>query len=233
MNLNRDQFLSLLPFIAGFLILCGACKALVFYAFFGISIAAFFDLSEYLTQFLGNILAIGLLVVLEVAFIFLFNVYRKPAKPNQNSKGFHIGLVFLSSALIIWIFPLLFERTTYWINAALIMTILLAVFYGLMEIIYHLRKRSLIDNFGIVLLSLSVIYITILSAWGFYDANSLRYKPRRRNEVAIYMNDSSVVSSTNKLIFLGLTKNYAFMYNIDSMSTRIVSLSDLKEIIIK
>lgn len=228
--------------ISSFLLLCGVLKFYLYYKRFNISILRFIDLSEILTLFMDNIIAYLAIIIPITINLFLIYVKVKSEIPNISNSIWHITFsqwplilffFFISTiGIIIYFFKSkgVRQRDFKYLILLIVISILTLPFLFIYSLrIMHIYFHIQIEFTYVYLTFLSVLLLgyTLLTVQneihkvindGFYDGVKL-----------VFENDFTIES--NRLVyFIGMTKNYVFVYEKASNACTAYKVNNLRTI---
>jgi hypothetical protein len=221
------------PIFSVLLIGFGLLKAYCYYAYFGIRIVAFLDLSEVLLMFVDDIALLTLGSLIMVALIEWYGrdklysrIYERKGRYNIKEILFEIAPFLLSGALVI-ISP---NRSGAY--QAILMAGALLAFYLITWIRRMLSERLNIDQSVNVILSIVIMMGILMCVFGFRKGILLDYsKVRDRGSISLKSGRTIVANDT--LLILGKTKNFLFLYDRFSKVKTIIPMEDVQQIEIK
>lgn len=227
--------------LSSFLLLCGVLKFYIYYKKFNVSILRFVELSEILTLFMDNIIAYLAIIIPTTINLCLFYMKIKNEIADSGISIWKITfgqwpllIIFFGISIIgIIIFykknkGVGFRDLIYLILLALICILVLPALF-----IYTLRTLN--SNFHLevefiylyfIFLCLLLLGYTLLTAQneahkvknnGYYDGVKLVF-------------ENNTIESNRMIYFIGMTKNYVFVYEKSNASCTVHKVSNLKTI---
>ena len=228
--------------ISSFLLLCGVLKFYIYYKKFNISILRFIDLSEILTLFMDNIIAYLAIIIPTTINLFLFYTKAKNAISDNSISIWQITinqwplLLLFFTISIIGILGYFFQNKgikrrdlVYLILLALIVMLILPVLF-----ISALRILNNQFNVEVAFFYVHLIFLAfLLIVYTFFTAQNEAYKVKNNgyyNGVKLVFENNFTIESNRQLYFIGMTKNYVFVYEKAGKSCTAYKVSDLRTI---
>ena len=231
MKNSIEQISKSIPFIATLILISSVIKNSFFYSNFGINISEFIDLSEFPLLFINDlpfylIFLISLLSYLP--FIYLRTYFRN----KYGSEHFTFSKTKKFAELMI---------------PSLILLIFITVFFK-----YPLEiKLTLIQSFVVSIISLILLYVdgsiefskkyifwSCISCMLLFSGMSAfseisEIESGKIKKCVLFDFNGINVETNNKIVFLGKTKNFVFIYDISKKETQIFDFNQIKNFSIK
>jgi hypothetical protein len=223
-----DTLSKLLPIGAVFIILCSSIKLVVYYQIFSITIADYLEIGEYATLFVDDILKYLAIFGLGIAIHLIDQFSRKKTTSESNDNPF-----LHSTKKIIWFFSVM-----------AIIIVAVAVFIS-HTISFH-EKLNAIKSGLLALISLTFIfalntryefnyfYFIIYSLLvytgmdGAMDGHKIIENDDKLNyEITI---EGRKIYTDDCLHYIGKSKKYIFLYDLDSEESTIIPIEKVNEI---
>ncbi|MFV8351534.1 hypothetical protein [Flavobacterium sp. XS2P14] len=224
-----EQLSKLLPFGSVFIILCSSIKLVVFYKIFKISIVEYIGISEYLTFFIDDILYYIAIFGIGLTF-YVYNTDFTETNTlieidwRENIKS----IIFISGLIVTIIILKLILYNNSEIESDKYQIIGVGIFIILC--LLHVLSSKINFNFPYpIFILLSIITYT------FMEGNSDAYKKienANKSNTVIELKDYKIVTNS-KLIYLGKTEKYFFLFKIDTKTSVIIPNENVIQIKIK
>ena len=238
-----DQILKFTSLLTAFLVACGVLRFYIYYKMFNISILRFIDISEILILFMDNLLGYFAIIVpsaLNIFFLVKFSGHFAKYKPISFvelirdqlpvSGSFFVGTctgaiiyfllsknlklkdLFLLIVLII-LFIILFPAVFYYTNAFLI---------------DYLKTQMDLSTLLLLFICFFLICYTVIISYlevdkvkhmGFYKSVKIKFK------------SEPIINGTPEKFYIGMTKNFIFIYEKSIATTTVYKMNDLESIV--
>ena len=242
---------AIVPYVGAICIFCGFYKLKIIYSSFGIDISNFIGTSEILTSFLPDLTEYVLIILGIMIFKFLLMSKKDIQSKESEVKNLitmknglvrlyaHlkmntivlIPLIMYSLMTIIFyfFFPNKIPSSNFLFFALLgilVFNILLLEFERKFLLVYKKRIDSSIINLVIVvsLFFLYTIQTASVEIREIRDGNGTRIS---------FEYETDQIKSTKKMLYIGKTLNYIFMFNRASNETSVYQISQSKNIVIQ
>jgi hypothetical protein len=237
-----DRILQLTSLIGTFMLFCGVLKFYLFYKGFNISILRFLDLQEILTLFMDNLIAYFFILIPTSICFFLFHKKIENIVNDSSLNVFQILIsqwlllsVFILIAVVGGVFYFFASKGVTVKDLVLILLLILICFMGI-PLLYILIKREFELEFSSVLL-IEDIYLlflgVLLLVYSIWTAINEVHKVKEGNYyygVEIIFKDDRTITSNKTRYFIGMTKNYFFVYDYSAKSSKVYKTDDLRSI---
>ncbi|TWI84984.1 hypothetical protein IQ13_0137 [Lacibacter cauensis] len=230
------------------LIISGALKFYFYYKQFNISVLRFFDLQEILTLFMDNVLAFLGAMLVSTFFILHFHENIKADISNEKIKAGSIlieqwGLILKYIVVVttfVFVYKFVAINVTY--KDALLLTLLGVIMFTIVPLLYILVVRKfggIVETESLkttdtlfydgYIFIYSLIFICYSIATGFNEAYKVKNK-RYYKGVSIEFKDSTAISGDGDTCFLGVSKNYIYLYDFKTNTGIVHSIDNVKAI---
>lgn len=247
---SDSKFWKLFTQISSFILVVGIIKIIIFYQAFGIPAQYFTSVSELGVLVSNNLLYIStvLLFGFMVGNISIYNTRKNDnkifsidddeqlkiaLKKKEKSDSVFLNvikfifyyLIPIGTALVFFIFP----RYEVFVGCV---SIYITSFYFFISIKYHDFTMDLVKSiyWGKIFLMLcfGCTGMGLITAFEIHEIKSGKYKG-----TVIHLTDSTNISTSDSVVFVGKTENYVFLYNLNSKTSEIYPTSEVKKITLK
>ena len=219
----------------------------LYYRRFGIDIFTFISFSEIISIFIGNIPLLLFFALFVFGFIYvlkwlfrgfldkLSNITKYNLKERQrlNQKSSLITSISLFILFIIVIAPLpyFFKEFIHSELFFFIKAFATLIFIFNLSFPLFLSKQLRDDTNKLFLIIFTISFYTTV----FFFANKLvwnvRNQPSKNPSLQIFLKNGHTIATTNKLVYLGKTNNYIFLYNntdqIPSSAALVINMDEV------
>lgn len=230
------------------LIISGALKFYFYYKQFNISVLRFFDLQEILTLFMDNVLAFLGALLISTFFILHFHANIKTDINNEEIKPVSIllaqkGLVLkyvFGVIACIFVYKFIANNVTY--LDTLWLAILTFIMFTLVPFLYILIVRKFAGTsesdssntydtlfYEGYIFIYSIVFICYAITTGFNEAYKVKNKDYYKG-VSVEFKDSTLISGVGDTCFLGVSKNYVYLYDFRAKVGIVHSIDNVKAI---
>lgn len=250
MNIDTTKIKFLFPYIGTLLIICGYLKLHLYYSSFNIQISNYVEINEVLTLFLADALKYILLIFIVGLFFFLAESNPEIEKKENRKKDiieteewflrFKKFIQFTSFILIILSIFLIFTIIAYiWnplaLNAFIVADTTIAIMFIFLYILFEFKSRyfrkygkPFHGTYNNLILLVVMFFINVFQS-AYIEMKTMR----NENPYSVCFEYLSLdVQSSKTNIFLGQTKNYLLMYDLNNNEAQIFDRKDIKNLII-
>ena len=228
--------------ISSFLLLCGVLKFYIYYKRFNISILRFIDLSEILTLFMDNIIAYLAIIIPTTINLFLFYARAKNEIADSSISVWQI--TFQQWPLILFFFCIsIIGIVVYYLKNKgvkrrdlkyLILLVLISILTLPILFIFSLRILNNQFNVEIEFIYVYLIFISLLLL-GYALLTAYNEAHKVKNEgyydgVKLAFENNLTIESNRQVYFIGMTKNYVFVYEKTSKVCTAYKVDNLRTI---
>lgn len=246
MIFENNTLKNFIPFIGTLLIVVGYLKISLYYKHFNIEIINYLEFSEILTIFLPDILKYSFFIFLGIGANFLMESKTETEK-YQNIKNEitnstklkdrlknHYKLnkeLFWLSILILFIHIMNFIwfRERFWgvlMETFIIPSLLL---FNILLLEFRNKYKSLYNNYFDPTINNIILIIFMFFLFTLSSVNSEIKKTEKKQELKIGFTYLSQNFSTNKsLKYIGQTRNFLFLYDLERKESRVFEISELR-----
>ena len=101
--------------------------------------------------------------------------------------------------------------------------------------LYLSKRKSIfkINSNQLLACSLGLAYLVIIILSGILNAAQLENNPNNRTKCIITFENDIKLETNDSLIYLGRTKNYLIIYNLNSQMNTVIKIENIKDLKIK
>ena len=253
MHFDSDTIKKSLPYVTGFMVFCGFIKLKIYYSAFQIDIADYLEFTEIISSFVSDIILYSVMVLFGYFFSFLLTTkeranqqvdiadeilktdgfFKRLGKHLRNLRQivfviFVLGLINLAAFLVGGKTDIYGTFSFYSLFVVFLFVILREEYRR--QYINHFNKDINHAFFNILLIAILFISFTIKDS--FADIDSTKSK-KIFYGTEILTTDSQTITSDSLKYYVGMTRNYVFIYNQLKDETRVLNRGDVKEMTIK
>jgi len=230
-----DILVRYLTFFYLIFVIIGYLSSYLYYIQFRIDISSYFTLEDYITSFFDVLpgLIIGALTLLILGILNYNKIKKAKARieshvndenitntiysqiDEKNLNSFRWALIVSTICFAIIILVLIFTRSKLFF-LFLILSIWFVCFSGVFTLIYFLKVNKALDfNFEkISIIAETLLFILFIQCgWGtlngFFTLKSSSWVPK----TTININSGESINSSDSILFLGVSKDYVFLYD--------------------
>ena len=216
--------------ISAYIIFCGVVKYFIYYKLFAIPILEFVEIQEIFKLFLENVMAFLLIAIFIITQHYLIfkdiNPVNDDSYNQKNILSKNNICLFVISIIII---------TTYYSNNAGVDTPDLAFLIAFVTIYFllgpyafiKLSNEFILDKIQVTITMLTIFFISFSIVTGFNEARIVNKPHNIYFGTKIQFKDKSIKISDDSLVYIGMTKNYFFMYNKIFKTSTAYKISEL------
>ena len=226
-----DNLIKYLPLVSAFIIFLSAVRQFIFYAHFNIDVISYISISEFFLLFLKDSFLIIVAFMLTIPTIYIIGnkdkIYELLLKIKRWQAYLILSIIIiLSFWLIFWKLNQDFSETARMKSEAISYFLVFGLI-GFILIIYSTLKSEKFNTPKKIFFSgVAMSAFTIILS--FFLANNFE-NSKEQNLVELHFNNR-IIKTNNKLIFIGQSENYFFLYNKENETSRIIKKVNLKEI---
>jgi dipeptide/tripeptide permease len=236
---EQNKILSLLIVYFPILTVIGYClgtfRLYLYYKFFNLNILPYLDLSDSISQSFNYVFFIGSMAIACLIFtgLILYADQQDSKRHNGNPKKYQRSkkqsIIILLAFAIIFIFQILFidsKLLTAYMDAikGISSLITLVALVGLY--IHHKQTKSQEDRVLIYFISV-IIVMAFFASYGVSD-EVLEVKEGEYTGTTI-TTKNEVIKITNKMLYVGSTNKYVFIFQTDSNKMNIYPIGEIKK----
>jgi hypothetical protein len=253
MYFDSDTIKKSLPYVTGFMIFCGFVKLKLYYAAFHIDIQEYLELTEILSSFVSDIILYSVMILFGYFFSFLLTTKERTnqqvdiADDILKTDGFfkrlgkHIKnlkqIIFIIFALGLINLTALFVRGETHLYGTFSLYSLFVIF--VFVILREEYRRKYISHFNMdinhsffnILLT-AVLFMSFTIKYSFSDIDATKNQKKYIGTI-IQTKDNQRIISDSVNYYVGMTRNYLFIYNQLKDETIVLNRSDVKDITLK
>jgi len=241
---------ELFTIAAPLLILCSCIRLITYYHYWHIPIIDYLSTSEILFSFIQPALVIlglasiyfgGTMLLAGLGILFVNLNIIKPKKgtkestSNTNNKKFNRWekIVFTLYILFLILIVAYFFIKGIWYDFNIVPVVLFHVLLWAMAIIMISKISNQKEKTATMSSFFWGTLITVISASFFYGRYQMNSTSLHSIPYILSLEDSSRIETNNRLIYLGKTNNYYFLYDSSASQSIIIPSDKVKEVRIK
>lgn len=253
MYFDSDTIKKTLPYVTGFMVICAFIKLKIYYSAFQIDIADYLEFTEVISSFMSDIIVYAVIVLFGYLISFLLTTKERANQQVDKADDVLMTVGFFKrlgkhirnfrQAFFITIILGLFNLTSFLLlgNTPIYGTF---SFYSLLGVIVFVilreeYRRQYISHFGkdinhafFNILLTAILFISVTIKFSFADIYYTKNQ-KRFYGTEILTTDNQRITSDSLTYYIGMTRNYIFIYNQLKDETRVLNRDDVKEMTLK
>jgi len=237
---------TLIPYaglIGTFVLLCGLLKFYIYYKQFNISILRFIEIGETITLFMDNLLGYMAIIIptsLNLAYIYKSDerkIYQPPYSIFDSIKDHSAPVLILLALMFIYAFLYhRFGKGVKTLDLIFLLAFITICMVGVPPLFICILRtcyadfRTTIDAKVLYLIFLCTMLTCFSIAAAIAETHKVK-KHRFLSNVSISLKENATMENSEVSYFIGMTKNYFFMYDAERKSCTVYKTENIEKLV--